>query len=144
MDFVIGLPVSANWKDKTYNSILVIVDWLTIILYYKLVKVPIDASSLAEVIIDMVVRHHGLPDSIVSNWGSVSTFQFWLLLCYFLDIKQRISTALQPQTNGQTENQNSTMEAYLRAFFNYKQNDWAKLLLMAEFTYNNAKNTSTG
>ena len=35
------------------------------------------------------------------------------------------------------------MEAYLRAFVNFEQNDWAKLLSMAEFTYNNAKNAST-
>ena len=34
------------------------------------------------------------------------------------------------------------MEAYLRAFVNFKQNDWAKLLQMAEFAYNNAKNAS--
>ena len=36
------------------------------------------------------------------------------------------------------------MEAYLQAFVNFKQNDWAKLLLMAEFAYNNAKNSNTG
>ena len=36
------------------------------------------------------------------------------------------------------------MEAYLRAFVNFKQNDWARLLPMAEFAYNNAKNASTG
>ena len=36
------------------------------------------------------------------------------------------------------------MEAYLRVFVNWKQNDWARLLLMAEFVYNNAKNASTG
>ena len=36
------------------------------------------------------------------------------------------------------------MEAYLRAFVNFKQNDPARLLPMAEFTYNNAKNASTG
>ena len=35
------------------------------------------------------------------------------------------------------------MEAYLRVFVNFEQNDWAKLLPMAEFAYNNAKNTST-
>ena len=35
------------------------------------------------------------------------------------------------------------MEAYLRAFINWEQDDWAMLLPMAEFTYNNAKNTST-
>ena len=36
------------------------------------------------------------------------------------------------------------MEAYLRAFVNYKQNDLAKLLPMTEFAHNNAKNASTG
>ena len=36
------------------------------------------------------------------------------------------------------------MEAYLRVFVNFEQNDRAKLLLMAEFVYNNAKNASTG
>ena len=36
------------------------------------------------------------------------------------------------------------MEAYLRAFVNYEQNDWTRLLPMTEFTYNNAKNISTG
>ncbi len=35
------------------------------------------------------------------------------------------------------------MEAYLRAFVNWEQDDWAILLPMAEFVYNNAKNTST-
>ena len=35
------------------------------------------------------------------------------------------------------------MEIYLWAFVNFKQNDWARLLLMAEFAYNNAKNAST-
>ena len=36
------------------------------------------------------------------------------------------------------------MEAYFQAFVNFKQNDWAKLLLIPEFAYNNAKNTRTG
>ena len=36
------------------------------------------------------------------------------------------------------------MEAYLRAFVNWEQNDWAWLLPIAEFTYNNSKNVSTG
>ena len=46
--------------------------------------------------------------------------------------------------DGQTKRQNSTIEAYLRAFVNFEQNDWAQLLPMAEFAYNNAKNASTG
>ena len=36
------------------------------------------------------------------------------------------------------------MEAYLRAFVNIEQNDWARFLPIAEFAYNNAKNSSNG
>ena len=112
--------------------------------HYKPVKVTINAPSLAEVIIDMVVRHHGLSNSIVTDWGLLFILKFWSLLCYFLCIKRRLSIAFHPQTDGQIERQNSTMEAYLRAFVNFKQNDWARLFPIAEFAYNNAKNASTG
>ena len=56
----------------------------------------------------------------------------------------RLLTAFHPQIDSQTERQNSTIEAYLQAFVNFKQNDWARLLLMAKFAYNNAKDASTG
>ena len=36
------------------------------------------------------------------------------------------------------------MEAYLQAFVNFKQNDWARFLLMAEIAYNNTKNANIG
>ena len=103
----------------------------------------ITAPALAEVILNIVVRYHGLPDSIVSDRGSVFMSKFWSSLCYFLSIKRKLSTAFHPKTDGQTEWQNSTMEAYLRAFVNYKQNNWARLLPMVEFAYNNAKHAST-
>ena len=67
IDFVTGLPVSTNGKGETYDSILVIVDRLKKMVHYEPVKVTIDAPDLAEVIIDVVLRHHGLLDSIISN-----------------------------------------------------------------------------
>ena len=36
------------------------------------------------------------------------------------------------------------MEAYLRVFVNFEENDYARLLPIAKFAYNNAKNLSTG
>ena len=112
--------------------------------HYEPVKVTIDTSGLAKVIIDVVVRHHDLSDSIISDRGAIFTSKFWSSLCYFLGIKKKLSTAFHSQTNGKTERQNSTMEAYLQAFVNFEQNDWARFLPMAEFAYNNAKNASTG
>ena len=103
MDLVIGLPVSTNWKDKTYDSILDIIHKLTKIIYYKPIKVTIDTLALTEIIIEVVVQYHSLPDSIVSNQSSVFTSKFWSSLCYFLGIKQRLSTAFYPQTNNWIE-----------------------------------------
>ena len=112
-------------------------------MYYELVKITIDAPGLVEVILDMVIRHYGLSDTIITDRGSLFNLKFWSLLCYFFGIKWRLLTAFHPQTDGQTKWQNSAMEAYLCAFINFEQNDWAKLILMAEFAYNNAKNAST-
>ncbi len=55
MYFVTGLPVSTNWKGKTYDSILVIVDRLTKMIHYEPIKVTINTPALAEVFIEAVV-----------------------------------------------------------------------------------------
>src|SRR5258708_277890 len=44
----------------------------------------------------------------------------------------------------QMECTNQVLEQYLQVYTNYQQDDWAMLLLMAKFTYNNAMNTMTG
>ena len=111
---------------------------------FKPFKVIIDALGLAEIILDVLVWYHGLSNSIVSNSNSLFTSKFWLSFCYFFDIKQKLLNAFHPQTDSQTKLQNRTMEVYLQAFVNFKQNNWARLLPMAKFTYNNTKNVSTG
>ncbi len=144
MNFVTSFIISANWKSDSYDLILVIINWLTKMVYYKPVKVTIDILGLVEVIINMVMCHHGVLESIITNQDLLFISKCWSLLCYFLGIKRKLFTAFYLQTNGQTKKQNSTMEVYLRVFVNWKKNDWARLLPMAKFTYNNTKNTSTG
>ena len=123
IDFVTSLSISTEWKEDIYDFILVIIDRLTKMVHYELVKITINAPDLAEVIINIVVRHHGLPDLIVTDRGSLLTWKFWLLLCHFLGIKRWLSTAFHPQTDVQIEWQNRTIKAYLQAFINFKQND---------------------
>ena len=87
MDIITGLLLSTNWKSNSYDPILAIVDCLRMIVYYEPVKVTIDAPSLVQVIINMMVRYHNLLNSIISNRRIVFTSKLWSLLCYFLDIK---------------------------------------------------------
>lgn len=61
------LSVSTNKKGESYNSILIIIDYLTKIIYYTYVKVRTDILSLAKVIINVVVRHHDIPKSIITD-----------------------------------------------------------------------------
>lgn len=62
MDFVIGLLISTNQKNKNYDFIRIIVNQLTKIIYYKLVKLNMDALRLVQVICDVIVWHHSLFD----------------------------------------------------------------------------------
>lgn len=71
--------------------------------YYEPIKVIIDISGLVEVIIDIIVRHHGLPNSIMNDWDSIFISKFWFLLYYFLGIKQNFSKLFHLQINSQTK-----------------------------------------
>ena len=61
--------------------------------HYKLVKVSINIPELPEVILNVVVWHYALPDSIMSDKGLLFISKFWLSLCYFLGVKSRLFTA---------------------------------------------------
>ena len=50
--------------------------------------------------------------------------------------KLHFSTSFHPQTDGQTERVNALLEQYLRHFVSANQIDWAKLLDVAQFSYN--------
>ena len=45
--------------------------------------------------------------------------------------------------NGQTEHINQTLEQYIYIYYNYQQDNWSKLLFLAEFAYNNAPSATT-
>ena len=55
MNFVTNLPILVDWKGNSYDSILVIVNRLTKMVHYKLVKIIINRPGLAKVIKNVVV-----------------------------------------------------------------------------------------
>jgi transposase InsO family protein len=132
MDFVEPLP-----KSKGYDSILVVVDRLTKWAIFLPTTTRIKASDLADILLDSVFTNHGFPTTIVSDRGSKFTSKLWKYLTGKLGISLRLSTAFHPQTDGQTERVNQSLEAYLRIFTSYKQDDWSQHLGLASFTYNN-------
>ena len=91
-----------------------------------------------------MVSNHGLPKEFITNRDKLFTSKFWETLTAELGVKHKMSTAYHPQTDGQSERMNQTVETYLRHYVNMKQSNWVQLLPMAQFTYNNARNETTG
>ena len=119
MDFILGLSPS-KCRSKAYNSILVIMDWYTKMACYIAVRSDIDTPRLAAVFVQkFILAGPGIPDCIVSDQGSVFTLTFWSTVCYHLKVRRRLLTAFHPQTDGQMERQNSTLEQYLQAYIAY-------------------------
>ena len=61
-----------------------------------------------------------------------------------LDMQLHFTLGYYPEGNGQTERTNQTLEQYLQVYCNYQQDNWSKLLSLAEFAYNNALSATTG
>jgi len=103
----------------------------------------IDAENLALLYLREIFRLHGLPTTIVSDRGPAFVSQFLRRLMGLLGVELHAGTAYHPQSDGQTERVNQFLEAYLRNFISYHQDDWYDWLPHAEFCYNNLVNDST-
>ena len=133
MDFITGLPPS-----HAFNSIFVVIDHLTKQSHFIPTTTNIDAAGLASLYLSNVVHLHGVPDSIISDHGSIFVSSFWQEIQSCLGTKTKYSMAFHLRTDGQTEQVNAILESYLHHFCSYQQDDWVDYLGLAEFVYNNA------
>jgi hypothetical protein len=137
MDFIEKLP-----KSSGYDTILVVVDRFSKYAHFIALKHPFTAAQVAQVVLDQVVRLHGLPRSIVSDRDKIFTSIFWSQLFKLLGTKLNLSTAYHPQTNGQSERVNQCVEMYLRCAVHAQPSKWKNWLPLAEFWYNTTYHTS--
>ena len=139
MDFITELPLTKDGHD----CIFVIVDRLTKMVHFIPTVTTLSAEDVAKLYLENVFKHHGFPESIVSDRDARFTGNFWKELCRLVGIKQHMSTAFHPQTDGQTERVNRIVEEFLRHYVNPRQDNWDELLPLAEFAINNSKHAST-
>uniref|UniRef100_A0A803TJ20 Gypsy retrotransposon integrase-like protein 1 n=1 Tax=Anolis carolinensis TaxID=28377 RepID=A0A803TJ20_ANOCA len=137
-DFITDLPPSLG-----FTTILVVVDLFTKMAHF----IPCEGLPTAKETTDLFLQHvfrlHGLPKSLVTDRGSQFTSRFWRALQKLLGIDSRLSSAHHPQMDGQTECTNATLEQYLHCYVNYQQDNWASLLPLSEFAFNNGVQNST-
>jgi len=132
MDFIVKLPPSADPVTKeSYDGIMVVTDRFTKFGRFIPYRETWTATELAHVFIKNVVANHGMPEQLVSDRDKLFTSNFWTALMQHLGVKHKMSTSYHPQTDGQTERLNQTLEQYLRCYVNDRQDNWISLLLLA-------------
>ena len=143
MDLITHLPTS---PESGNTSVVVFVDRLTKMTHFVPCHHTITAVQLAELFIQHVFRLHGLPKRVVSDRDSKFTSDFWRHVFKCLGTKLHMSSGYHPQTDGQTERMNRTLEEMLRAFCGAPamQDRWEDYLPLVEFQYNNGMQASTG
>jgi len=102
MDFISGLPTSV----KGYDSIGVIVDRLTKVARFILVRTNYRPHQYVELYFEHIVRQYGVPRTIISDRGPQFTACFWECLHEQIGTHLVRSSAYHPQTAGQTERVN--------------------------------------
>jgi hypothetical protein len=105
---------------------------------------PYTASKVAELFVNYVYRLHGLPLSLVSDRDPIFTSHFWREVFRATGTQLKLSTANHPETDGQTERVNQSIECYLRCFISAHPHHWAKWLPLCEFWYNTNWHSSLG
>jgi hypothetical protein len=106
MDFIVKLPPSKEpVTDVVYDSILVMVDRLTKYAHFIPYKESSTAEQLGHLVIDRLVRYHGIPTSLVTDRDKLFTSNYWKTLVARL------------------ERANQTLETYLRHYVNHAQDN---------------------
>ncbi len=134
MDFIMCLPET----ERGYTAILVVVDKLTKMVHLIPTTVHVTGEETARLFMDHVWKYHGIPESIVSDRDPRFTGKFMTEFWRILGTSQRKSTAFHPQTDGQTERTNRTLEDMVRHYVGPSHKDWDNHLAAAEFAINNS------
>lgn len=140
MDLIGPLPMTSRGHD----TIVVMVDKLTKLAHFAPTVITITAPQLAEIVLTRIVLQHGIPKAIISDRDPRFTGHMWRALWKMLSTELNMSTAYHPESDGQTERMNRTLEEMLRSYVNEKGTDWDRHLATAELAYNTTAQDSTG
>ena len=138
MDFMKKLLLSSR-----FDTILVIVDWLTKQAIFIPAHDTITSADLACLFILYMFSKHGIPSYVTSNRNLEFVSNFFQSLGTALNMRLHFTLGYHPEGDGQTKHTHQTLEQYFCVYCNYQQDNWSKLLLLVKFVYNNALSATT-
>jgi hypothetical protein len=120
MDLITQLPPTKNGN----SCIVVVVDGLTKMIHVVPTGPNYSAAILADILLQNVFILHGMPSTFIRDRDSKLNITFWKVLLNTCNTKVNLSTSYHPQTDGQTEVVNKSIENFLRHFGAENQDDW--------------------
>jgi hypothetical protein len=110
MDCITTLPVT----KENHDAAMVIVDKLTKLVMFIHTRTDIYTVETAKKFFNHWYRWFGLPKKIISDRDGRFISRFWKELFRLTQTMLAVSTSHHPQTDGQTEKANRTLEEMLR------------------------------
>lgn len=141
MDFVIELPESDG-----FNTMLTITDKFTKKVILEPGRDTWKADDWANVVIvALFKRDWGVPRAFISDRDSKFMSSFWKAVFGKLGVDMLTSTAYHPQTDGQSERTNQSIEIALRFYLSANpDSNWVEGLPFLSAVHNNSTNSTTG
>ena len=144
MNFIVKLSFSKKFLTRVfYDSILIIVNWLTKEVHFILYKKVLNTEELVYIFLQNVTALQDLSDKIISDRDKLFMSNFWTALTRQLELLHKMSMIYYSQTDNQTEWMNQVIKQYLREYVNYCQMNWIALLSVIQIAYNTSVNQIT-
>ena len=142
MDFILALPLSHTGKDNLMTVTCKFAKRILLIPGHSEWGAAEWASALLE---HLQVGEWGLPKVIISDRDKKFLSALWTSLFKRLGVKLLYSTAYHPQSDGQSEQINQTVEIALRYHLATLDNpaDWEGVVGPIQSAVNNSKSSST-
>ena len=112
--------------------------------HFLSVKMTHKVVHIERLLVEEVMRLHGVPSNIVSDRNLKFTLQFSKAFHREMGMELNLSTSNHPKTDGKMERTIQTIEDIIRACIFESSGNWKDHLPLVEFAYNNIYHASIG